>query len=179
MAGRPKGYKHTEESKAKMRMSHLGLKIPNVIRRPHTEAEKLKRSEFMKLWHSTHTAPCLGKKLSKEHKMKLSLASRGAKNGNWKGGLTALVKGIRRSPELYQWRKSVLERDLFTCQDCGETNNIAAHHIKSVIGFPRLIFNVDNGLTLCKDCHKIHTAWMWLRMKKKKHKKQEVKDGIH
>jgi len=97
----------------------------------------------------------------------MSLARQGSKNANWKGGLTELVKGIRRSPEFYQWRKAVLERDKHTCQDCGATENLEAHHIRSIIEYPEGIFDVDNGLTLCEKCHKKHTWWQKIRPKKK------------
>jgi 5-methylcytosine-specific restriction endonuclease McrA len=52
------------------------------------------------------------------------------------------------------WRDSVYKRDSYTCQHCrkvgGELN---AHHIKSYKDFPKLRLDVDNGLTLCRECH--------------------------
>jgi hypothetical protein len=145
---RPKGFKHTEETKAKMRANHPHL------HRPHTEEEKKKLADT---WRRIgHPKGLLGKHHTDETKRK------GKRNANWKGGLTELVKGIRRSPEFYQWRKSVLERDHRTCRDCGSTENINAHHIKSLIEYPEFVFEIDNGLTLCEDCHKRHTSWQRL-----------------
>ena len=89
-------------------------------------------------------------------------SQKGNRNANWKGGLTELVKGIRRSPEYYQWRKAVLERDNSTCQDCGTTEKVEAHHIRAVIDYPEGIFEVKNGLVVCEDCHNRHTFWQKL-----------------
>ena len=87
----------------------------------------------------------------------MSLARRANGHWNWKGGLTELVRGIRRSPEYYQWRKAILERDSYTCQDCGGTEGIEAHHIQALIDYPEGICEVDNGVSLCRDCHFRHT----------------------
>ncbi len=54
---------------------------------------------------------------------------------------------------LSKWRKSVLERDDYTCQDCGRRESLHAHHIKSKREQPKLCYKVSNGLTLCEDCH--------------------------
>ena len=60
----------------------------------------------------------------------------------------------RNMPEYIEWRKAVYERDDYTCQECGTKGSMQAHHIKSWVGFPELRFDVDNGMTLCKNCHK-------------------------
>ena len=93
----------------------------------------------------------------------------GDKSSNWKGGLTTLSNGIRSLMEFRQWRSDVYTRDNFTCQDCGATKvYLECHHIKS---FKKIIldnkitntvealacaelWNINNGKTLCKDCHK-------------------------
>jgi 5-methylcytosine-specific restriction endonuclease McrA len=70
-------------------------------------------------------------------------------------GKTPLYKKIRESIEYEDWRKSVFERDLYTCQDCGIIGGyLHAHHIKPFALYPDLRFEVANGLTLCKECHK-------------------------
>ena len=55
-----------------------------------------------------------------------------------------------------QWRKAVIERD-GECQMCGAVENLHAHHIKPFARYPKLQFDIDNGLTLCQTCHfKLH-----------------------
>lgn len=60
----------------------------------------------------------------------------------------------RRSSKYKKWKKDVLERDLFTCQKCGHIGNLVVHHIKSFADNMELRFDVNNGITLCQNCHK-------------------------
>ncbi len=79
---------------------------------------------------------------------------------NWRGGISTINLIIRGSIEYKLWRKTVFERDSYTCQHCGARNGngrtvyIEADHIKPFALFPELRFAIDNGRTLCKDCHK-------------------------
>lgn len=75
---------------------------------------------------------------------------------NWRGGVTPINERIRHSPEYFAWRKSVYERDKYTCQWCGDVGVfLHADHIKPFAYFPRLRFEVSNGRTLCVPCHKL------------------------
>lgn len=119
----------------------------------------------------------LGIKHSEETKKKMSLASLGQvawnkgikhtaisgdKNINWKGGITPINQQIRTSLEYKLWRTSVFERDNYTCIWCGVKNEkglgksikLHADHIKPFAHYPELRFAIDNGRTLCIDCHK-------------------------
>lgn len=74
---------------------------------------------------------------------------------NWKGGITNENKEIRNSLQYKNWRTKVFLRDNFTCQICGKTGGeLNAHHIKSFSKNPLKRFELENGITLCKNCHK-------------------------
>lgn len=61
------------------------------------------------------------------------------------------------------WTAKVIEADDMLCKDCGcentFKNRLQAHHIIPVrdIEDPELLFDINNGITLCMKCHyKIH-----------------------
>lgn len=92
-------------------------------------------------------------------------------------GRTPFYAEIRNLFQYKQWRLSVYRRDNFTCQNCDKVGGklVAHHFIISFIKICRennidtiekalacnLLWDVDNGTTLCRRCHK------------KKHKKGE------
>lgn len=79
---------------------------------------------------------------------------KGSANGRWIPD-RKLVKRPITSYEGTQWRKAVYERDNYTCQICGERGGkLNAHHIKTYATHPELRFDLDNGITLCVQCHK-------------------------
>ena len=78
----------------------------------------------------------------------------GEKCNFWKGGITPKNKILRQSIECREWRLKIFERDSYTCQVCRQIGvYLEAHHIKSWSAFPELRFDIDNGITLCLDCH--------------------------
>lgn len=80
----------------------------------------------------------------------------GENNPMWKGGVTSINEKIRKSIEYKQWRTSVYVKDNYTCVECGNNRggNLEADHIKQFAFYPELRFDVSNGRTLCKECHK-------------------------
>ncbi len=79
----------------------------------------------------------------------------GEKNPNWKGGITPKHEKIRKSPEYKEWRKEVFERDNYTCRNCGKRGgDMQADHIKPFATHPHLRTELENGRTLCVDCHR-------------------------
>lgn len=112
-----------------------------------------------------------GKHPSEETRKKLSISSKGNKStlgkrgkdaNNWKGGLTKKYKLLRSRIEWKLWREIVFLRDDYTCQKCGKSKcELHPHHIIQVKDLwnknEDLIFDVNNGITLCKECHyKVH-----------------------
>lgn len=113
----------------------------------HSEATKKKISNTKKgrgLVHSIET------------RLKMKFSQLGEKGTNWKGGITPENKRIRVSIEYRLWREAVFARDNFTCQKCEKRNiYLHPHHIFNFADYPELRFAIDNGITFCKECHKI------------------------
>lgn len=81
--------------------------------------------------------------------------STGPKNPNWKGGITVKTRGLRWSAQYARWRTKVFERDDYICRFCGQRGGrLNADHIKPLLHHPELIFDLNNGRTLCENCHK-------------------------
>ena len=78
---------------------------------------------------------------------------------NWKGGVTPLRKKLYFSEEYKLWRNAIFERDNYTCIWCGSTSNLTTDHIKTWADYPELRFAIDNGRTLCLDCHRKTSTW--------------------
>ena len=61
----------------------------------------------------------------------------------------------RRGRDQILWSKQIMERDNYTCQICNHRGgNHNAHHLNGWNTFPEQRFDLDNGVTLCTDCHK-------------------------
>lgn len=82
----------------------------------------------------------------------------GENNGNWKGGLTYLDKKERQSYEYKLWREQVIKRDNNICQCClKKIDNhdllTHVHHIYNFADYKDYRTNINNGITLCNECH--------------------------
>lgn len=67
------------------------------------------------------------------------------------------LRSDRHSDAGYRgWRNSVYRRDFFTCQCCTKKRGIKihAHHIENYSEHKDKRFDVDNGITLCAQCHR-------------------------
>ena len=65
------------------------------------------------------------------------------------------MKDLRNSPEYNQWKNEVKHRDGNACRRCGFENNLHVHHIKPFKKYPEFAIELDNGLTLCGNCHSL------------------------
>lgn len=134
-----KTFKHSEETKRKIRESNLGKK------RSQETKDKLKVTRSRQII----------KPLPIETRRRMSLERKGDKCYAWKGGITKINLSIRNSFEYRLWREAVFKRDSYTCVWCGKRGGkLNADHIKPFCNYPELRFSIDNGRTLCIECHK-------------------------
>ena len=60
---------------------------------------------------------------------------------------------MRKGTSYNLWRDSVFSRDHYICRICGKKGEVHAHHIIGVVENIDLIYDVNNGITLCTSCH--------------------------
>ena len=71
----------------------------------------------------------------------------------YKKSITPKV-GKRKTGFLHQaWASLVKDRDK-KCTECGSVYDLHAHHIKQYKSHPELRNDVNNGITLCGNCHR-------------------------
>ena len=116
-----------------------------------------KHLENMSISHIGNSGYWTGKKRSPELMKRLAYLSsqrRGSLNPMWKGGITPISHLIRATRWYKEWRQSVYQRDSYTCQCCGyKGKDIVAHHCYPFSQYPEFRFEVNNGITLCRECH--------------------------
>lgn len=174
-----KGVPQKEETKEKIRKKMKGCipwnkKPPTLcscgkqLSRHHY---KMCRDCYLKILPDKMRKLNCGKIRSKETRLKMSNAPKchGEYHRSWKGGVTPLMKKIRKSPKCKNWKKEVFKKNNYICLKCNlRGGNKNAHHIK---GFAKIIeennittfkqalncqelWSVDNGITFCDKCHK-------------------------
>lgn len=85
------------------------------------------------------------------------------KHWNWQGGISEQNRTKRANDmqtfEYRQWRRNVFERDNYTCVECFTRGGyLEADHIKPYYKYPELRLEINNGRTLCLDCHRKYGA---------------------
>jgi 5-methylcytosine-specific restriction endonuclease McrA len=77
---------------------------------------------------------------------------------------SAWARQVTQTPEWASWRQQVFQRDGYRCVMCPNTpaaklafrasrRHLEPHHIQRKIDHPELVYEVDNGVTLCDHCH--------------------------
>jgi len=114
-----------------------------------------KRPPYSKEWLDNMSKAHKGNKHSEKTKKKMSETHR----KKWdKIGRKETKRYIHscNTAEYKKWRLAVFTRDNFTCVNCKKVGGyLEAHHIKSWAKYPKLRLNINNGITLCRDCHKL------------------------
>lgn len=147
-------YKKTEEHKRKIGLansiSKMGTKQTEQHKKNISESLKGKNtwSKGRKLSQET-IQKMKGKTHTEEYKKMMSKLMKGDKSPSWKGGKDRW------------WKKSVIQRDNYTCQQCKiqdfTEGFLDADHIKSKSKYPELRCDLKNGQTLCPNCHRRKT----------------------
>jgi hypothetical protein len=140
----------TKEHKAKIGLAHSGMKHPWMKGffkgYKHSDASKKVMSEKR-----------MGITLSKETRKKMSVSRSGELSHMWiKDRTKVLDNNFRRKCLLgKEWTLSVKTRDGWKCQisnkDC--CNYLEAHHILPWKDYAELRYDVNNGITLCRNHH--------------------------
>lgn len=92
--------------------------------------------------------------------LKIEMNMKRYENGGHTGNYHSIRRKADSSKQSRAWKKSIYERDNYTCQSCNlkSIGGMCAHHIKEWSLYPDMRFDVSNGITLCRKCHtKIHS----------------------
>lgn len=170
----PRGvYVRTEEYKEKVRQGALAVGVGKWMKGRKRSPELVEKSATTlrgrKYPFKNRPARSL------ETRLKISESNKGKHGGdkhpNWKGGITSENQAIRQSFEYKEWRKSVFQRDNYTCTECGIKSGMGKHitfhadHIKPFAYYPDLRLDINNGRTLCIDCHKLTDSFGYKAVK--------------
>lgn len=151
------GKHHTDEAISKIKSKRATQNItPNML--------KGLEHGRSKVW-----TPEMRAKMSEHAKERKLGHGRGEEAGNWRGGITPLVRTYRVTPKYKAWRTSVLNRDNHTCLKCGARELLEVNHIITVKEIFKqnkfattdelyrcsLLWDMNNGETLCKSCHRL------------------------
>lgn len=144
------GHIVTEETREKLRVKNLGKQSPFKGKKHSEEVKKIIRERRA------------AQVFTKEQNMKRASNWTGDKHWNWQGGVSSENHRVRNSVLYKEWRKSVFLRDNFTCVICFKfSGKLNADHIKSFSEYKELRFDLNNGRTLCVECHKQTPNYGW------------------
>lgn len=160
-----KGKPKSEAHKRKLSESHKGIMPENVKDGSLANFNRgKKRPPFSEEWKRNISLGHKGQHPVMEFKKGQKAWNKGMKfpelsgpnSPSWKGGLTPIHNKIRCSVEYMIWQEAVFVRDEYRCQKCGERRKakVTAHHILNFAQHPQLRFAIDNGITVCRPCHK-------------------------
>lgn len=167
------GRKHSVKSKELMSIKHKGKEL--------SELHKVNLSISLIGKNSGQHNGMFGK-VGKLNPM-FDIHRFGKESPGYINGRTSLYRAIRSMEYYSKWIIEVFKKDNFTCQDCGDNRggNLEAHHLKSFAQIMQEFINeysqfspiedietllrlslsyksfweINNGITLCKNCHKL------------------------
>ncbi len=151
-----KGKKLSKEWCENLSKSHMGQKSWNSGKRTILTCLECQK-KFTKLNRKVKGVKYCSLKCFNKTANKLPrLLVRGENHHNWKNNATSEQEKIRKSSEYKKWRHEVFERDNYTCQHCNKRGGkLNADHIMPFSLYPELRLVIDNGRTLCVECHNL------------------------
>lgn len=166
----PRYRKHMSEIHKGQKAWNKGIPLVEQMSKDVNNKRKIRISIGLKrAYNDGRKKRLVGRKKTKEELIKQSISLKrayqegrmlkGEKHWNWRGGITSDKKKLYKSLKYKLWRKSVFERDNYTCKKCGKIGGkIEADHIKRWSDYPEVVFDLNNGQTLCYKCHRIKTG---------------------
>lgn len=163
----------SEETKEKMRQARLGKKWSDEIKlkfrlaklgKKQSEEHKAKYKDRIP-WNKDKTSVFSEetKRLMREakigkappaHKPDCQCFRCNKKYPNYEWKETERLR-TKLKDELKVWKRDVFVRDGFCCVMCHSVGRkLNAHHIKKFADYPDLRLDINNGVTLCVQCHK-------------------------
>jgi 5-methylcytosine-specific restriction endonuclease McrA len=142
----------SEETKQKMRDNHWSTKgiTPAFKGMTHSKESRLTISKKAK-----QQATACRDADPQEYSKKMACVSRQISAKDFNGLITPENLRLRCIPELNAWKKNVLVKANFTCDRCGKRGTeLHAHHLHSFSLHPDKRTDPNNGVCLCKSCHK-------------------------
>lgn len=92
-----------------------------------------------------------------ENRIKSSCRQRGIAIEDFDGFSTTEQHMARNNTYYKEWIRKVFQRDNYTCQCCGKRGgDLNAHHLYNFAEYEDLRYEVDNGITLCPQCHLVN-----------------------
>lgn len=141
-----KKVKHPGQSETMKRNYASGKRVHPMLGKKFSKESRLK----MSLSH-------IGHKPSEESRQKMSESRKGEKHWNYKKDRSTLKRRDNRRDDMYykDWRSAVYKRDNFKCRLLSEEckGKIEAHHIFRWSEYPTLRYVITNGITLCRFHH--------------------------
>lgn len=127
--------------------------------------------------NSAHNKPWLGKKQTQtmsDKKSEYMMGNQHLLGKTWevlsrRNPLKSLAFFLRGTTRMIKWRNSIYKRDNWTCKECGQVGGkLHADHIKTFSSILlenniqtekeaykcKELWNINNGRTLCIECHK-------------------------
>ena len=150
-----KGREFSKEHKANLSKALMGNTVSNITRFKLSKINKGKN-------HTAETKEkcrlmALGRTHTEEARKKISISHSGKNHYHWNPDRKKVFKNAiaRMTTEYRNWRAKVYKRDRYTCklEDEKCKGKIVAHHIKPWALFPKMRYNVANGITLCAFHH--------------------------